>query len=861
MSDAHTTDDADPGHRDERLIALAAAYDEALAGGEDSPQVALSADTQDEGSRAQFERARRVLEQLARVRRELTPLVHDSESGESISWYGPSWPLASNMGAVSDASILPRQLGRFEIVRELGRGGHGVVLLAYDPVLGRNVALKVPRPEALPTFDALRRFAREAQAAARLKHPYVVPVFEVCEYGPICFIASEHCDGPTLAAWLAARAKPVAPRQAATWLAALAQAVHYAHTQGVLHRDLKPGNVLLVRKTLAGETVPSEGESSEGRDLEPRVTDFGLAKLTETDGPNTRTGAVLGTPAYMAPEQAAGRLNDVGPATDVYALGVMLYEMLTTRPPLLGQSDLETLRRVDQEDPVPPCRLQSQVPRDLETFCLACLEKEPARRYATAGALADDLERFLNDRPISIRPPTVWRRGRLWVRRHPTQAVVLAAVLAVMTGLPTGLFWHSLQLQRERGLAVAAQVAAEQSAQIAREDEARIRQHVYVADMRLAQQLRQEGDLHSLAGLLDRYRPKTDDSSAYAVAKSPIVKAAAVTSGHPVIAKPQDVRGFEWRYLNRFRDIVRLRLQAHTGDINLLVFSGKGDVLATSSMNDGLVRLWEIPSGRPLGSFAVRATPSPRAQEDTAALSPNGDRVATLVDPQTIVVWDVHDNAELTRFTHKHTLHSVAFLSDATQVVGGGDEETLVWDLRSGQVVHTYPAARLVAVSPDGRQLGLVDALTAANHTFIWDLPTGVAERRFEWTGTVRQISYSPDATMLASLIDYPLRSQINAVNPHSGLGVQGYGERGERYTRIGFSGDSRCAVAVAGNGSLRFWDSQSGQLVGTLRGPARRLTNFAFSPDNRWLATAESGGSVLLWDGPLLSPCEELFA
>jgi hypothetical protein len=298
----------------------------------------------------------------------------------------------------------------------------------------------------------------------------------------------------------------------------------------------------------------------------------------------------MGTPTYMAPEQAAGHLDEVGPAADVYSLGVMLYEMLAGRPPFIAQSDVETLRQIHQDEPLPVRRLQPQVPSDLETICQVCMEKEPARRYATAGALADDLDRFLHDQPINVRPPTLWRQGRLWMRRHPAQAVIVATFLALAIALPTGLFWHTLQLQRERQLALAAQVAAEESAQIAREDEAKIRQHVYVADMRVAQQLRQDGDLASLPAILDRYRPKTDASPLGPAPRSAMTDAAADTRAGVAVETARDMRGFEWHCLNRFRDVIRLRLHAHSGEVDVLAFSARGDVLATACLKDGLVR-------------------------------------------------------------------------------------------------------------------------------------------------------------------------------------------------------------------------------------------------------------------------------
>lgn len=360
--------------------------------------------------------------------------------------------LSGEAAAAGDPALPFQQFGRFIVQRELGRGGFGTVYLAHDPQLGRAVALKIPHSNVLSDKELRTRFHQEARAAAVLDHPNIVQVYEASEADGFAFMALAYCPGVTLADWLHGRHEPVPVADAAQLAATLAAAVHHAHERGIVHRDLKPANVILQigdgRSPIDGPVAPAVARSERPsamvdlRSAIPRITDFGLAKHMDAAATLTLTGTILGTPCYMAPEQAGANPNQAGPAADIYSLGAVLYELLTAQPPFHGDTPLETLHQVRNEDPVSPSRLRRSVPADLTTICLKCLEKEPAKRYPSAAALAEDLGRFLEGRPIQARPISRLGRATRWCRRKPVVATLLATLcVAVVVGF-AGIFWQ-----------------------------------------------------------------------------------------------------------------------------------------------------------------------------------------------------------------------------------------------------------------------------------------------------------------------------------------------------------------------------------------------------------------------------------
>jgi serine/threonine protein kinase/Tfp pilus assembly protein PilF len=361
-------------------------------------------------------------------------------------------------------------VGGHEILKELGRGGMGVVYLARHVRLNRLVALKVILAGSHASAGEQSRFQREAEAAARLQHPHIVQIYEVGEHDGCPFLSLELVDGPTLETVLADGPPPA--RQAAALVQTLAQAMAYAHQRDIVHRDLKPGNVLLMRSReappnpesssydLAGEDPPAGSAPPDEAHLDefvPKITDFGLAKFLNAPDRQTQSGMFLGTPSYMAPEQAGGNHRSVGPAADTYALGAMLYELLTGRPPFLASSLPALLDLLRTREAVPVRRLRPRVPRDLETICAKCLEKDPGQRYASAADLAEDLRRFREGEPIQARPAGAWERLSKWVRRRPTAAALVAVSTAALVALAVFIPWHFAEAQaareqeRERG--------------------------------------------------------------------------------------------------------------------------------------------------------------------------------------------------------------------------------------------------------------------------------------------------------------------------------------------------------------------------------------------------------------------------
>src|SRR5438874_4171420 len=349
------------------------------------------------------------------------PVAAD-DGGGSAENIEPNAVAPSHNKKAARAVELLGELGDYELLEEVGRGGQGVVFRARQKSLNRTVALKVISLGQWASKAHLRRFRLEAEAAARLEHPGIVPIHEVGERDGSCYFSMKFVEGGQLDEVV--RRAPMSIRHAAELIAKVARTVHYAHEHGILHRDIKPGNILLDQKG------------------EPHLTDFGLARLVETESTMTRTLDVLGTPSYMAPEQATGNNAAVSSVTDVYGLGAVLYQLLTGQPPFAGGATYETIKLLLDTEPRLPRLLNPKIDRDLSTICLKCLQKDPKRRYSSALALAEDLERWLKHEPIQARHTGVFARGGKWVRRNPTSALLVASLVG-LAAAASWIVWKS----------------------------------------------------------------------------------------------------------------------------------------------------------------------------------------------------------------------------------------------------------------------------------------------------------------------------------------------------------------------------------------------------------------------------------
>jgi WD40 repeat protein len=726
---------------------------------------------------------------------------HPSPGGNPtpVSERGAETPRGGGPGSRHQCAAAPLgTLGEYELLEELGQGGMGRVYKARQRRLGRLVALKVIRADGAPAEADRLRFRTEAEAAARLDHPNIVPVYEVGAHDGQPYLAQRYVAGGPLSRYLDRFRDD--PRAAAGLVATLARAVHHAHQRGVLHRDLKPGNVLL--------------EGPDGP-VVPHVADFGLARLLDQDAGLTRTGELVGTPSYMAPEQAGGGgAAIITTATDVYGLGAILYALLTGRPPFAGPTVLQTLEQVKGREPDRPRRLNPRVDRDLETICLTCLAKDPHRRYASALALAEDLESWLGHRPVAARPASPGERLAKWVRRRPAAAALICVIAAAVLALLAGSLWHNHSL----GEALAD---SDRLRRAGLGREARLRDLLYVADLRLAKEAWDNGDLTQLAELLDRHRPA--DGAA-------------------------DQRGFEWHWLKWCLGARAGTLKAHDGGLLCAAASPDGRFLVTADRK-GAVKVWDRASLKQVGSLAGHTDEVQRA-----VFSRDGRTLATCSKDRSIRLWDVATwkQAGCLSGIHQMTVTSVAFSPDGALLAScDRDHRLVLWELPRGRVVRSWAAhpdiIHDVAFAPDGRTLGSVGNDNCAR---LWDLASGTERACLRAGHDLLTLAFSPDGKTLAvggyadivRLWDLEDRASPPVDLPAGVTWSLAFAPSGSRLA-------AGCDV-----GLVHVWDLVPGRREARLRKPLHRRRGRGRAVvfvrgDDLLLAAFEEDGTVEVWD------------
>ncbi len=711
--------------------------------------------------------------------------------------------------AVPDPSDKPHPMvPGYEVLGELGRGGMGVVYKARHLGLNRVVALKMILAGGHASAADLDRFQHEAEAVAALQHPNIVQIHAVGAHGGLPYFSLEFCPGGSLDRRLAGTPQP--PRAAAALAEALARAVQAAHAQGVVHRDLKPANVLLAE------------------DGTPKITDFGLAKRLDSAAARTATGAALGTPSYMAPEQAAGDTNAIGPAADVYALGAILYECLTGRPPFKAATPAETVLQVLDREPAAVRSLNPQVPKDLETICLKCMEKEPGKRYGSASLLSEDLRRFLGGEPIQARPTGPMERTWRWCRRNPALAwatgLVAAAVLTVTalsitfavsqsrSNVKLTTAYDDLSHEHDNTRRLAAELALDKGQLLGEQEDA-------------------NGALLWIARSL-KLAP-ADAVELQAVARSNL--------GH-------------WRTrINPLRAILRLDTEVWAA-----AFTPDGKTLLIGDAN-GTIQLRDATTGDRIGKRIGEPLPRSGGNKFRVAFSPDGKSCLTGGADSTAHLWDIATGKETWKRELGGWISKAAFSSDGRlliAIVGSQGESqgewAQLWSVATGKPLGPRLEQRglvlALAFSPDGKTFAIETGVPdrGPGVARFWDFDSQEIRKPLEQPSGALGVAFSPDSKkLLTGHFDGKARlwdlstDRVPLALPHEAL------VRDVAFSRP----DGGILLTGSYDGTARLWDADTGKPLGPPLHHDGEVKSVAFSPDGKTFVTGATDNAARVWE------------